>query len=52
MFWDVSGNFILQLFATFSIITCNFLLQFLSSVAENLRVNKKDDCMKKSYMTD
>jgi len=54
----------LQLFATFSIFTCNFLLQFLSSITQNLSVKKKDtsklfklvliffDCMKNSYMTD
>ena len=28
--------------ATFSIFTCNLLLQFLSSIAQNLSVNKKD----------
>ena len=34
----VSRNFILQLFATFSIFTCQFLLQFLSSIAQNVTV--------------
>jgi len=28
----------LQLFATFSIFACNFLLQFLSSIAQNVKV--------------
>jgi len=31
----------LQLFATFSIFACNFLLQFLSSIAQNASVIKK-----------
>jgi len=36
----------LQLFATFSIYTCNFLLQFLSSIAQNTKVQ-----LKKYYTT-
>ena len=38
MFCAVSRNFILQLFATSSIFTCNFLLQFLSSIAQNVKL--------------
>jgi len=65
MFWAVSRNITLQLFETFSIVACNFLLQFLWSIAQNDKVNLKKntkklfqfisilfDCMKKSYMTD
>jgi len=40
MFRAVSRNFLLQLFATFSIFACNFLLQFLSSIAQNASVIK------------
>jgi len=54
----------LQLFATFSIFPCNVSLQFLSSIAQNVKVELKNyrklfkfsfilfDCMKKCYMTD
>ena len=64
MFWAVSQNFVLQLFATFSIFPCNVLLQFLSSIVQNVKLELKKntklfqfssilfDCMKKSFMTD
>ena len=38
MFWAVSRVVILQLFATFSIFACKFLLQIFSSVAQNVKV--------------
>jgi len=38
MFWAVSRKFILQLFATFTIFMCNFLLQILLSIAQNVKV--------------